>query len=161
MKKKILFPMLVAATIPIQFAEPTHMHIYRTDGTVHSSLLDEQVVMRFLDENLQVKTANVPTLFAVDNVQAIKFGETPQTTNLEALQTNGFCVYATNKTIFAQSSATMQHVKVWNLQGQQVLNKNLVNLQRAEISASHLLNGIYVVQITTAEKTITEKIILK
>ncbi len=161
MKKKILFPMLVAATIPIQAAEPTHMHVYRIDGTMHSSSLDEQVVMRFLEENLQVKTADVPTLFAIDNVQAIKFGEALQTTNLVALQTNGFCVYSANKTIFAQSCAAMQHVQVWNLQGQQVLSKNLGNLQRAEISASHLPNGVYVVQITTEEKIITEKVILK
>ncbi len=159
--KKILFSMMVAATIPIQAAEPTHMHVYRTDGTVHSSSLDEQVVMRFLEENLQVKTANVPTLFAIDNVQAVKFGDAPQTTNLEALQTNGFCVYSANKTIFAQSSTAMQHVKVWNLQGQQVLNKNLGNLQRAEISTSHLPNGIYLVQITTEEKIITGKVVIK
>ncbi len=161
MIKEILFPMLVAATIPIQAAEPTHMHVYRTDGMVHSSSLDEQVVMRFLEKNLQVKTANVPTLFAIDEVQAIKFGDAPQTTNLEALQTNGFCVYSANKTIFAQSSSAMQRVQVWNLQGQQVLNKNLGNLQHAEISASHLSNGIYVVQIVTEDRTETGKIILK
>ncbi len=153
--------MMVAATIPIQAAEPTHMHVYRTDGTVHSSSLDEQVVMRFLEENLQVKTANVPKIFAIGEVQAIKFGDALQTTNLDALQTDDFCIYTANKTIFVQNSAAMQQVQVWNLQGQQVLNENLGNLQRTEISASHLPNGIYVVQIKTEEKTETGKIILK
>ncbi len=140
------------------------MYVHYTDGTVFTASLDEQVVLRFLSENVKISMLErAPLVVEVADVQKITFS--PEGINVpnfvEEVFADDFCVYAAAKTIFAQSTAAMQGIKIWNLQGQQVLNKNLGNQQRAEISASHLPNGVYVVQITTEEKIETQKVILK
>ncbi len=60
--------------------EPNTMYVYHTDGKQFSAALDKQVVLRFLEETLQVKLLQqAPTSWMLTDVQKITFGieETP------------------------------------------------------------------------------------
>ncbi len=66
---------------PVVSGEPNTMYVYHTNGTVFSASLDEQVVLRFLEENMQVSILQEePMPWFIADVQKITFG-VEETTN--------------------------------------------------------------------------------
>ncbi len=56
-------------------AEPNTMYVYHTNGTVFSASLDEQVVLRFLEDNMHLSILQEdPMPWLIADVQKITFG---------------------------------------------------------------------------------------
>ncbi len=80
MKKRILFLSFLFLSLAVWSNEPNTMYVYHIDGKQFSAALDKQVVLRFLEETLQVKLLQQsPTAWTLTDVQKITFGieETP------------------------------------------------------------------------------------
>ncbi len=56
--------------------EPTHLRVHQNNEIITTFSLDEQLVLRFLEDNIQVSILKAePSIVAIDAIQKITFGE--------------------------------------------------------------------------------------
>lgn len=166
MKTKILTIIGLSFSLTgLLFAQtPKALNVVKTDQTVVSTKLSDLKKITFVpaNESMKLHTNNGETEIPFESVRSVFFGDYDNvSTDEKNLQNVRFAIYGTEQ-IHICCSDGIRRVDIYTIAGQLVHSNANSNLPTSLLlSTQEMAQGVYVVKVTTASTTVSQKIIIK